>query len=138
MAIPKRTRYEVLRRDNHSCRYCGAKAPHAELHVDHVIPKSRGGVDKPWNLTAACVDCNLSKGDGVPTEATIREVRQDESTYQASKGLPIFPCVYCAKPLQHAPGEDKPYDCETCNTIACSGYDAGLKRGLESQCLGSK
>lgn len=29
MAVSKRTRYEVLRRDNHACRYCGARAPEA-------------------------------------------------------------------------------------------------------------
>lgn len=34
MAVSKRTRYEVLRRDNHACRYCGASAPEVKLTVD--------------------------------------------------------------------------------------------------------
>jgi 5-methylcytosine-specific restriction endonuclease McrA len=38
MAVSKRTRYEVLRRDNHACRYCGGIAPDVILTVDHVTP----------------------------------------------------------------------------------------------------
>lgn len=131
MAIPKRLRYEVLRRDNHACRYCGAKAPFAELHVDHVIPRSRGGVDEAWNLTAACVDCNMSKGNGVPNEHVIREVRQDECTYQSSKGFDVMPCMYCAKPVQHFPGDDSDGypQCETCNAAVCNAYEEGVRHG---------
>lgn len=36
MAVSKRTRFEVLRRDGHICQYCGEKAPDVTLHVDHV------------------------------------------------------------------------------------------------------
>ena len=38
MALSKRLRYEILRRDNHTCRYCGASAPDVTLTVDHVVP----------------------------------------------------------------------------------------------------
>lgn len=31
--ISKRLRYEILRRDDHQCRYCGATAPHTPLTV---------------------------------------------------------------------------------------------------------
>ena len=44
MAVSKRTRYEVLRRDNHACRYCGASAPDAKLTVDHVLPVHKAQV----------------------------------------------------------------------------------------------
>lgn len=138
MAVSKRLRFEILRRDNFACRYCGAKAPHVELHVDHVIPRSRRGVDLAWNLTAACVDCNMAKGDGIPADSIISDVRQDEASYQASKGLPVFPCMHCSKPLQQGPDEDQPTDCETCNAIACDGWEAGFRKGVDAQCLGSK
>lgn len=55
MAVSKRTRYEVLRRDNHTCRYCGGSAPDVRLTVDHVLPVTLGGSDDPSNLVAACV-----------------------------------------------------------------------------------
>lgn len=40
MAVSKRTRFEVLRRDDFTCRYCRSKD--SELHVDHVTPVSLG------------------------------------------------------------------------------------------------
>lgn len=61
MSVSKRLRFEILRRDNHQCQYCGEKAPDVTLHVDHVIPVALGGSDKPENLVAACKDCNLGK-----------------------------------------------------------------------------
>lgn len=61
MAVSRRLRFEVLRRDNFTCRYCGASAPDVRLEVDHVTPRSLGGPDKPWNLVAACQDCNGGK-----------------------------------------------------------------------------
>jgi hypothetical protein len=66
MAVSKRLRYEVLRRDNHACRYCGVAAPDAKLTVDHVVPTSLGGSDKADNLVAACVDCNSGKSSSNP------------------------------------------------------------------------
>lgn len=55
-------RFHILRRDKYTCQYCGAKAPDAALHIDHVIPVVDGGNNKPENLIAACVRCNLGKG----------------------------------------------------------------------------
>jgi len=56
-------RFAVLKRDNFTCQYCGRKAPDVSLHVDHVIPRSRGGTDAMANLKTACADCNLGKYD---------------------------------------------------------------------------
>lgn len=70
MAITKRLRYEVLRRDNYSCRYCGRSAPEVKLTVDHVVPVALGGSDEPSNLVAACADCNAGKSS-VPADAPL-------------------------------------------------------------------
>lgn len=72
MAVSKRLRFEVLRRDNHSCRYCGRSAPEVALTVDHVVPKALGGSDDPSNLVAACRDCNGGKSS-VPADAPLIE-----------------------------------------------------------------
>jgi len=53
-------RARILARDGYRCAYCG-DAP-ARLHLDHIIPWSRGGQCTEDNLTAACVRCNTSKG----------------------------------------------------------------------------
>ena len=57
----KRVRFEVLKRDNFTCQYCGRKPPEIKLQVDHIIPVSRGGKDVMENLRAACWDCNIGK-----------------------------------------------------------------------------
>lgn len=54
-------RFAVLLRDGFTCRYCGAQAYEASLHVDHVIPRALGGGDDPVNLVTACWSCNLHK-----------------------------------------------------------------------------
>ena len=78
MAVSKRLRYEILRRDNHACRYCGAAAPQVKLNVDHVIPTSLGGSDKPENLVAACADCNGGKTSSLPDAMPVADVDQDD------------------------------------------------------------
>lgn len=55
-------RFEVFKRDSFTCQYCGAKAPNAVLHVDHIKPVAEGGTNELLNLVTACVACNLGKG----------------------------------------------------------------------------
>lgn len=58
------TRRGVLRRDGHSCGYCGKSA----ATIDHIFPRSRGGADSWENLVACCLRCNNAKGDRTPAE----------------------------------------------------------------------
>lgn len=62
MALSKRLRFEVFKRDNFTCQYCGAKPPDTVLEVDHVHPRSLGGRDLIENLKTACWNCNRGKG----------------------------------------------------------------------------
>lgn len=55
-------RFEILRRDKFTCRYCGRKSPEVTLEVDHIYPVSKGGTNDPSNLTTSCYDCNRGKG----------------------------------------------------------------------------
>lgn len=75
--VPGRLRFEVLRRDNYTCRYCGASAPDVPLTVDHVIPVALGGGDEPSNLVTACQDCNAGKSSTSPDEGTVADVAAD-------------------------------------------------------------
>lgn len=85
MAISKRTRYEVLRRDNFTCRYCGASAPDVKLHVDHVTPVALGGTGLPENLVAACVDCNIGKASTSPDGDTVSDAAQDARAWAEAR-----------------------------------------------------
>lgn len=75
MAVTKRTRFEVLRRDNYTCRYC--RSVENELTVDHVTPVALGGSDDPSNLVAACKDCNAGKSSSSPDAPTVAQVKDD-------------------------------------------------------------
>lgn len=75
--ISKRLRYEVLRRDNHACRYCGATAPDVKLTIDHVVPVALGGSNEPSNLAAACMDCNGGKSSSSPDAPIVADVSAD-------------------------------------------------------------
>jgi hypothetical protein len=77
MAVSKRIRFEVLRRDGHACRYCGGKAPDVRLTVDHVMPVALGGSDDPTNLVAACADCNSGKASVAPDAEVVADVAED-------------------------------------------------------------
>lgn len=82
MAVTKRTRFEVLRRDNYTCRYChSADRP---LTVDHVLPVALGGADTADNLVAACRDCNHGKASTGPGEATVAQVDADAVRWAAA------------------------------------------------------
>lgn len=77
MAVSKRLRFEIFRRDNHTCRYCGASAPDVALEPDHVVPKALGGTDEPSNLVTACHACNSGKTSIVPGADLVEDVAQD-------------------------------------------------------------
>ena len=57
----------ILRRDNFTCQYCGEQE--RPLTVDHILPKSRGGLTSWTNVVVACKPCNLKKGNRTAIEA---------------------------------------------------------------------
>lgn len=64
--INLRLRYKVLLRDNFKCRICGASPSNdssIKLHIDHIIPWSKGGETTIENLQTLCSKCNLGKSD---------------------------------------------------------------------------
>jgi 5-methylcytosine-specific restriction endonuclease McrA len=63
--VDKATRRSILHRDKSRCGYCGGAA----TTIDHVFPKSRGGLDTWENLISACIPCNQRKRDRTPEEA---------------------------------------------------------------------
>jgi 5-methylcytosine-specific restriction endonuclease McrA len=65
--IPHQTRAlsrkNILLRDRNMCQYCQVVLTASELTLDHVIPRSRGGLSTWENLVACCHDCNRGKGN---------------------------------------------------------------------------
>ena len=69
------SRKNILLRDRHTCQFCGRVFPAAELTLDHVMPRSRGGHTDWDNLVACCHACNNLKGDRLAEEAGLRLLR---------------------------------------------------------------
>ncbi len=64
--INLRMRFMVMKRDDFKCCLCGrspATTPGLELHIDHIIPWSKGGETVIDNLQTLCSDCNLGKSN---------------------------------------------------------------------------
>ncbi len=80
--LPKQTvkfnRRNIFARDNNICQYCGRKFPTNELSLDHIIPRSQGGMSTWDNVVCACVGCNVKKGGRTPKQAHISLVRKPE------------------------------------------------------------
>lgn len=57
------TRRNVAVRDKSCCQYCGVVLSTEEYTLDHIIPRSKGGLSTWNNLVLACVRCNKRKGN---------------------------------------------------------------------------
>ena len=59
-------RERIKLRDNYTCQQCGKYMPDGVgLHIDHIIPVSKGGKTVESNLQVLCSVCNGSKSNRV-------------------------------------------------------------------------
>ncbi len=72
----KLNRRNIFARDANTCQYCGVRFPTSELSLDHVRPRTQGGVSTWANLVCCCVRCNARKGGQTPEQAGMRLVRR--------------------------------------------------------------
>ena len=81
--IPHQTRAlsrkNILLRDRNTCQYCGEIMGSSELTLDHVIPRSRGGLSTWENLVACCHPCNRRKADQLSHEVGMKLMREPRS-----------------------------------------------------------
>jgi hypothetical protein len=81
---------KLLRHYRHRCAYCGGNE--GGIHMEHVIPLSRGGRHAIGNVLPACQSCNLSKGAKL-----VAEWKRDDSAWSPDvKQLPEMPLTLSA------------------------------------------
>lgn len=85
MAVSKRLRFEIFRRDGYTCRYCGRAAPEVKLVPDHIVPTALGGRDEPTNLVTSCEDCNSGKSATPPDAPLVAQVADDAARWAAAQ-----------------------------------------------------
>lgn len=70
--LSKKEVIEIFARDNYACKKCGMTNDEHEiawgtrLHLDHIIPFSKGGLTEVNNLQLLCISCNSSKSNKLP------------------------------------------------------------------------
>ncbi len=78
--IPHQTRAlsrkNILLRDRNTCQYCGQIISSSELTLDHVVPRSRGGLSTGENLVACCHPCNRRKGNHLLSETDMKLLKE--------------------------------------------------------------
>jgi hypothetical protein len=61
--ISKKKRFDVFKRDEFRCAYCGVTPSNSVvLECDHIMPVAQGGENDIDNLVTSCRDCNRGKG----------------------------------------------------------------------------
>jgi HNH endonuclease len=76
---------EIIDRDGARCAWCGAEPWRRDLTLEHVLPRSGGGVTTGDNALVACRACNRRRGSK-PVVAYVRALRDDGTEPQ----LPVI------------------------------------------------
>ena len=69
------SRRNLCVRDRYTCQFCSTRLSGQDLTIDHLQPRSRGGMTTWENCVLACVRCNERKRDRTPTEAHMKPLR---------------------------------------------------------------
>ena len=87
------SRRNLFKRDHQTCQYCGSRPGSPELTIDHVIPRSQGGLTTWENCVLACVACNAQKANRTPDQARMhlrrRPTRPAWKPHYAASGIRI-------------------------------------------------
>lgn len=81
--ISGKKRHAVFARDNYRCQICGATVDDgAKLHIDHILPVSKGGTNDITNLQILCEKCNLGKHNRTDLPHDKRKLKELEEFYK--------------------------------------------------------
>ena len=79
----------IWARDAGRCQYTGRHLGPNEGNIDHVVPRSRGGVSSWENCVLSHRDINSRKGDRLPHEAGLKLLRPPSQP----KEIPVTFCI---------------------------------------------
>lgn len=86
--VPDSVRYRVLKEAEGRCALCGATRDDAPLHVDHIVPRNKGGSNDYENLQVLCQKCNTSKRD------------QDDTDFRRLPAETDEDCLFCGEEIE--------------------------------------
>ena len=108
------SRRTIYKRDANQCQYCGIKPGTAELSIDHVLPRSRGGTTTWENCVLACTRCNKKKADRTPEECGMKLMKKPKKPhftfykgdYSCKSWEAILGVAYWETELAHDMGDE--------------------------------
>lgn len=83
---PRFSQKNIWIRDNFTCQYTGKKLKPGEGNIDHVVPRSKGGVTDWTNCVLACKQVNAKKANRTPGEVGLKLITPPKPP----KELPVF------------------------------------------------
>lgn len=103
------SRRTIYRRDNNQCQYCGKRPGTSELSIDHISPRSQGGLTTWENCVLACTDCNRKKADRTPEQCGMKLLRKPykpkftlyKGEYRCKSWESLLGAAYWEVELQH-------------------------------------
>lgn len=131
----------LLENQQGKCNDCDVRAE--MFHIDHILPRSRGGSDEEENLQLLCPACNLRKGDSVDSPDDYPRLAKRQTLYtdiaadsltrakrsQRERARASGLCIACC----NVPARPKKSTCESCSEKAYERVKARrqrLKNGL--------
>ena len=67
----KLSRKSLFLRDSGTCQYCGTRLSLKSCTIDHITPKSKGGIHEWKNVVLSCTKCNQKKGSKLLRETSL-------------------------------------------------------------------
>lgn len=99
-SISKSLRFEIFKRDGFTCQYCGSHPPKIILHVDHIHPVSKGGLNDMDNLITSCAPCNLGKSAKELNDVPISLKEKADSTKEMEAKIIGYQKIFNDKRLR--------------------------------------
>lgn len=75
---PKLSKHNLYIRDQGCCQYCGKHFKRQKLTMDHVYPKSKGGMLNWQNVVLSCKGCNSRKGSKLLQQVDMKLIKKPQ------------------------------------------------------------
>jgi len=123
MTISNKQRFEVFKKYNFTCQYCGRRTPEVILEIDHIIPKSRGGTDNIDNLTVSCFECNRGKSGTLLNNILKDKEIHSETLLLAEREMQLAEYNYVREKIRNREDQEITFLREHfCNQFSYPGY----------------
>ena len=70
------SRKNLFLRDSGKCQYCGMQISMKTATIDHIVPRSKGGVHVWENVVIACIPCNQKKGSRLVSNTSMSLIKK--------------------------------------------------------------